>query len=606
MATVSGEYKVKGTVSGTCFWSDSVNVRIGDKFLLDIQSNANLICKAQVVTINGILPNTLTGSTFEWFSASNLPFENSQLTQTLTVTSKVSPIYLTVRSDSGCVQTDSLTLAVNSAFFQFTAVPPAETLICKGTSTSNSLFANVKPDVGTDPHQLIWKNSANEVLKLIPNNEIFPALFSIKPSKSDTYTVFLKSQNGCKDSASFRINVDSVVFQKPFDPSICLGQSTALSTSGVNIATYSWRILGQLSTISAQNFVSVKPAVNTKYELTMKENTAKACIAKDTVQVKVNPLPNYSKSSDAIVCKGSSITLNVQNADSVYWKGFNIATNTLTYNVLTPNIIYFTAFTEFQCKKTDSIKVQVFPNYQNTLVGQNAICLGESVTVTSINAVSSLWVNEGVSGKYLIDNPSKNKVYTCVGFHVNNCSDTSFFEVRVNKIEVEDPNFLKAIHLAHLCPQKYENDTLVSPESPFFTYRWYKNDSLLKNDKSILPVNSPGKYTAFLSDSLNCSLSDSILVINQCDTIPIIPQIIIPNIITPNGDGYNETFEITALKILKETSVSLEIYNRWGSLVFSANEYANDWDGNNAPDGLYYYKLTIDKKIYSGWLLIAR
>lgn len=61
----------------------------------------------------------------------------------------------------------------------------------------------------------------------------------------------------------------------------------------------------------------------------------------------------------------------------------------------------------------------------------------------------------------------------------------------------------------------------------------------------------------------------------------------IPNVITPNGDGLNETFEIIGL----EGASQLFIYNRWGKLIYHSADYQNEWQGERLSSGLYYYRL---------------
>jgi gliding motility-associated-like protein len=69
----------------------------------------------------------------------------------------------------------------------------------------------------------------------------------------------------------------------------------------------------------------------------------------------------------------------------------------------------------------------------------------------------------------------------------------------------------------------------------------------------------------------------------------IVDEINIPNVITPNGDGANETFVIENVSKLMEHN--LMIYNRWGKKVFESTNYQNDWDADNLSDGVYYYIL---------------
>ena len=60
----------------------------------------------------------------------------------------------------------------------------------------------------------------------------------------------------------------------------------------------------------------------------------------------------------------------------------------------------------------------------------------------------------------------------------------------------------------------------------------------------------------------------------------------IPNIITPNGDGYNDTFIITGIENLAQNR--LTIWDRNRNNVFSTTSYQNNW-GNNVDAGTYYY-----------------
>ncbi len=67
-------------------------------------------------------------------------------------------------------------------------------------------------------------------------------------------------------------------------------------------------------------------------------------------------------------------------------------------------------------------------------------------------------------------------------------------------------------------------------------------------------------------------------------------DLFIPNLLTPNKDGNNDTFEITGAY----TTLKVEIYNSWGSTVFKSDNYKNEWDAKGLADGVYYYHLYID------------
>ncbi|MCC6767995.1 MAG: gliding motility-associated C-terminal domain-containing protein, partial [Bacteroidia bacterium] len=68
-------------------------------------------------------------------------------------------------------------------------------------------------------------------------------------------------------------------------------------------------------------------------------------------------------------------------------------------------------------------------------------------------------------------------------------------------------------------------------------------------------------------------------------------QVAIPNSFTPNGDGKNDLFVIKGLEGFPDSD--LKIFNRWGNEVFASNAYTNDWDGGDAPDGVYFYVLKL-------------
>ncbi|MDR1415821.1 MAG: gliding motility-associated C-terminal domain-containing protein [Prevotellaceae bacterium] len=81
------------------------------------------------------------------------------------------------------------------------------------------------------------------------------------------------------------------------------------------------------------------------------------------------------------------------------------------------------------------------------------------------------------------------------------------------------------------------------------------------------------------------------------------------NMFTPNGDGVNDYFEIPGL--LSYPNNELLVFNRYSDMVYQKRSYANDWNGDNLPDGNYYYLLTIylDSNVvqkYNGFIGLKR
>ncbi|MCX6286024.1 MAG: gliding motility-associated C-terminal domain-containing protein [Bacteroidetes bacterium] len=81
------------------------------------------------------------------------------------------------------------------------------------------------------------------------------------------------------------------------------------------------------------------------------------------------------------------------------------------------------------------------------------------------------------------------------------------------------------------------------------------------------------------------------------------PEPVISNLFTPNGDGYNDRWEILNLSDFKPCQVN--VYNRYGIEVFSSGDYRNDWDGSFngkqlANDTYYYFVRCFNQNLYKG------
>ena len=85
---------------------------------------------------------------------------------------------------------------------------------------------------------------------------------------------------------------------------------------------------------------------------------------------------------------------------------------------------------------------------------------------------------------------------------------------------------------------------------------------------------------------------------------PAASEIIIPNILTPNGDGLNDKLEI---KGLVDNLWSFTVYSRWGNQVYTTASYQKDWDPAGLPAGIYYYLLHhATGPGYRGWIQVVR
>lgn len=77
-----------------------------------------------------------------------------------------------------------------------------------------------------------------------------------------------------------------------------------------------------------------------------------------------------------------------------------------------------------------------------------------------------------------------------------------------------------------------------------------------------------------------------------CDTVKIIPNVLIlPNVLTTNNDGVNDALYFQYLPYYGVST--LQVYNRWGEIVYESSDYQNNWTPVNLTDGTYFYIIKI-------------
>ena len=86
------------------------------------------------------------------------------------------------------------------------------------------------------------------------------------------------------------------------------------------------------------------------------------------------------------------------------------------------------------------------------------------------------------------------------------------------------------------------------------------------------------------------------------------PELSIPNIFSPNGDGINDQFVIT---YSGSQAFAIDVTDRWGVRVFKSTSKIQSWDGKagnaaDAAEGVYFYNLRIGDKSYVGNVTLVR
>jgi gliding motility-associated-like protein len=105
------------------------------------------------------------------------------------------------------------------------------------------------------------------------------------------------------------------------------------------------------------------------------------------------------------------------------------------------------------------------------------------------------------------------------------------------------------------------------------------------------------------------TISNGVCPDSRDDVTVHVNDLVIPNGFSPNGDGMNDYFEIPGLTRYKD--VKIEVFNRWGNLVYHSEDYRNNWAGDNLggemlTDDTYYYVLVIAKKEYKGFVVLKK
>ena len=127
-----------------------------------------------------------------------------------------------------------------------------------------------------------------------------------------------------------------------------------------------------------------------------------------------------------------------------------------------------------------------------------------------------------------------------------------------------------------------ERSISLTNGTPPYLYDW-DNDGIGDfDDPEDLTSLDAGTYSVIVTDDFGCS--DTLMVIITEDL-----QIFISTVITPNGDGMNDTWGVTGLS----SDAKVQVLNRWGQVLYNTTGYSTPWDGTNNGETLpasdYYY-----------------
>ena len=243
------------------------------------------------------------------------------------------------------------------------------------------------------------------------------------------------------------------------------------------------------------------------------------------------------------------------------------------------------------CESKNRLEVVVkISNPSNAPTGnyKQYFCMNSNPKVSDLDASGTTikWYNSISGGVEFIttDALTDKTHYFATQTKNGECESVSRFDVFVNLSNVSLA--LDSQVKAH-CGKSDGIITVIAKDGiGNYKYSW---DNQVSNS-NILTNAGIGQFVANVIDSVGCKSSLSIEEL--CESI-------VPQVITADGNGKNDTWVLNL-----EAKANLKIFNRWGSLVFTASPYMDDWNGQNnegvtlgkgsLPSGTYFY--TIDKK----------
>lgn len=255
--------------------------------------------------------------------------------------------------------------------------------------------------------------------------------------------------------------------------------------------------------------------------------------------------------------------------------------------------------TDTAFKTLDSLVNIPLPNWA-LIAGSMPICKSDSVTFSITGGDSYHWLADGDTSQ--VKSFSKTGVYIFEVSNQGKCfaqDSVQVFAYTTDDIETNPDTSIYRGRRVNLYVKRAASNIRWSPSE------YIQGDSTGVTVQTRQLVDSIRFYVTAL-DSNGCEDMDSV-------TILIIdpPLIRIPNIITPNGDDENETWNLIDIPDL--FLYDIVITDRQGRRVYEAKDYQNDWNatdqnGNKLPNGVYFYYMKNSKtqKVYRGYIQVIR
>ncbi len=289
---------------------------------------------------------------------------------------------------------------------------------------------------GAETYQ--WSTGqSGDVISLYPNQSMITVTGT--DSHGCTRTNNLTMQVITSPTADIDIN----------DTTICAGESVILTgTSSISTANYSWNVGGTDNVLSIDTLMETQTYILT-CSITDHEVT---CSQSDTAVVTVNSLPELTITSTSPTCANEVGTITVSGAENYEWNPhpalvmtddpahvYVVAEDPRVGDTLSFTVTGINGATS--CRQRTPITYILLPPPAvsvTTTATNNAICVGDSATLTATGADSYQWYRMGESSPFhtgfsVVVSPTTSTTYLVIGTIATGCKDTVLFPLTVHE-----------------------------------------------------------------------------------------------------------------------------------------------------------------------------
>jgi gliding motility-associated-like protein len=414
VATPSGTttYTVTVTGANTCTGKDSIKIFIDTAVVNSIADTAACLNTGTLLSTSGAVQ-------YSWLPVTGLNAAN--IASPIATPAMNTQYVVTGSTAAGCIDTDTVNVTVKP--LPVVAISPANAICFK-----DSIQINASGGTG-----YAWQPSLS-----LNNPSVSNPLAS--PVSTTTYTVTVTGANNCSRKDSVVITVRPLpIVSKSADDTICITQSAQLNASGGT--TYSWNPAASLSNAGIPNPLAT-PAASTVYYVTV--TGANSCRSKDSISIRVNPLPVFSVSADASTCVNGKAQLGASGGDSFLWSPASLLDNAVVSNPIAMAVSSNTLFTviirdnvcNLQQTLSTMVRTDLIPPAINASKLNDIDCVFPASQLNVSGADTYSWSPAtGLSGTNIpnpLAQPAASTQYTVEGVNnFTNCKSTDTITVLV-------------------------------------------------------------------------------------------------------------------------------------------------------------------------------